>query len=222
MIADLVKILSETHPISSALASNGPFSTSYKRREFMKEHFSVVEPIQYILNEKECKTFQYLPILQSLSQVLNNKSDEEKLLDTDRNSVTAFKYQSFHDGSNFQINVFFSEEDRLSLILYIADFEVCNPLGTSRKRHKVTALYWILGNIPAQSQSALTCFNLAVLCKAADTKTFGYQKEPLLTDLRTSRLQPRDGLFVPGMGKVVKGTVMCVVQTRSSLSCGLC
>lgn len=71
-------------------------------------------------------------------------------------------------------------------------------------------MYWILGNIPAQSQSALTSINLAVLCKAVDTKTFGYQKvlEPLLTDLRTLE---RDGLFVPGLGKVVKGTVMCVV-----------
>lgn len=39
VISDLVKILSKAHPISSALASDGPFSTSYKRREFMKEHF---------------------------------------------------------------------------------------------------------------------------------------------------------------------------------------
>lgn len=70
-------------------------------------------------------------------------------------------------------------------------------------------VYWILGNIPAVSQSALTSINLAVLCKAVDTKTFGYQKvlEPLLTDLRTLE---RDGLFVPGLGKVVKRTVMCV------------
>lgn len=52
VIADLVKTLSESHPISSALASDAPFSTSYRRREFMKENFSVVEPIEYILNEK--------------------------------------------------------------------------------------------------------------------------------------------------------------------------
>lgn len=55
IIADLVKNLSDAHPISSALAKDGPFSTSYKRREFMKEHFSVVEPKEYILSEKEGK-----------------------------------------------------------------------------------------------------------------------------------------------------------------------
>lgn len=56
-MSDLVKILSEAHPISSALATDGPFSTSYKRRQFMKEHFAVVEPKEYILDEKEGKTF---------------------------------------------------------------------------------------------------------------------------------------------------------------------
>ena len=106
VISDLVKILSEAHPISSALASDGPFSTSYKRRQFIKEQFSVVEPKEYILDEKEGKTFHYVPILQSLSQVLN-KHNQEKLLDTDRNLATALQYQSFHDGSNFQKNVFF-------------------------------------------------------------------------------------------------------------------
>lgn len=187
VMSELVQVLSMEHPISSALASNGPFSNSYKRKEFMKEHFAVVEPQEHILDEKEGKTFQYVPILKALSQVLNNKQNQEKLLDAARNSATVSHYQSFHDGSNFQKNVFFSEEDRLSLILYIDDFEICNPLGTSKKKHKVTAVYWILGNSPAQSQSALTSINLAVLCKAVDTKTFGYQKvlEPLLLDLRT-------------------------------------
>lgn len=47
-----------------------------------------------------------------------------------------FKYQTFRDGSHYQNNEFFSvEENRVSLILYIDDFEVCNPLGTSRKKH---------------------------------------------------------------------------------------
>ena len=69
---------------------------------------------------------------------------------------------------------FFSvEEDRYSLILYIDDFEVCNPLGTSRKKHKVTAVYWVLGNIPAQFRSTLASIYLTILCKAEDTKQFG-------------------------------------------------
>lgn len=63
------------------MAKDGPFSTSYKRQEFMKEHFSVVEPKEYILGEKEGKTFQYAPILESLLQVLNNKNIQRKASD---------------------------------------------------------------------------------------------------------------------------------------------
>jgi len=40
---------------------------------------------------------------------------------------------------------------RISLCLYIDDFEVCNPLGTSRKKHKLCAVYWILGSSSALS-----------------------------------------------------------------------
>ncbi|XP_056443822.1 uncharacterized protein LOC130380603 [Gadus chalcogrammus] len=175
----------------------------------MKSHFSVVEPKEYILKKRENKTFQYIPILQSLSQVLKN-SPEKHLVAT-RNSDRASKYQSFQDGSHFQKKMFFSsDEDILSLILYIDDLEVCNPLGTSRKIHKVTAVYWVLGNIPAHARSALTSIYLAILCKASDTKQFGFQTvlEPLLRDLQSLE---KDGLFIPSFGKVIKGTVVSVV-----------
>lgn len=43
LLPDSVKNLCESHPISSALGKDGPFTTSYKRREFMKARFSVVD-----------------------------------------------------------------------------------------------------------------------------------------------------------------------------------
>ncbi|KAK2857880.1 hypothetical protein Q7C36_005799 [Tachysurus vachellii] len=174
----------------------------------MKANFSVVEPVEYILENKDNRTFQYVPILQSLSQVLKNI--EEKDLVTQKNTGCASRYQSFHDGSHFHANEFFADVERLSLILYIDDFEVCNPLGTSRKIHKVTAVYWVLGNFPAHARSTLASINLAILCKADDTKRFGFQKvlEPLLTDLQSLE---KDGIFIPSLGKVMKGTVVSVV-----------
>lgn len=139
----------------------------------MKKHFSVVEPEEHILDEKDGKTFQYVPILQTLKQVLSNKNIQEKVLGEKRNSEMTLQYQTFHDGSHYQKTNFFSvEEDRISLILYIDDFEGCNPLGTSRKKHKVTSVYWVLGNIPTQDRSTLASIYLSILCKAEDTKQF--------------------------------------------------
>lgn len=87
VISDLVKNLCESNPVSSALGKDGPFPTAYKRREFMKENFSVVEPEEYILENKDNRTFQYVPILQSLLQVLKNI--EEKDLVTQKNTGCA-------------------------------------------------------------------------------------------------------------------------------------
>lgn len=79
------------------------------------------------------------------------------------------------------------QEDRVSLVLYIDDFEVCNPLGTSRNKHKVTAVYWLLANIPGHLRSTLASISLAIPCKAEDTKQFGFHSilEPLLTDIQS-------------------------------------
>lgn len=87
---------------------------------------------------------------------------------------------------------------------------MCNPLGTSRKKHKLCAVYWILGNLPCGCNSALSSIYLALLCKSELIKSFGYEKvfEPLLCDL--VRLE-KQGLFVPLLGSVIKGTVQCVV-----------
>lgn len=90
------------------------------------------------------------------------------------------------------------------------DFEVCNPLGTSRKKHKITAVYWVLANVPPLLRSSLTSIYLAILCKADDTKQFGYSivLEPQLKNIGSLE---EDNLYVPSLGKRVKGTVFCVV-----------
>lgn len=90
----------------------------------------------------------------------------------------------------------------VSLILYIDDFEVCNPPGISEKKHKITAVYWVFGNIPVHLRSTLASISLEILCNAEDTKQFGFHSvlEPLLTDIQSLE---KDGLFVPEIGKAI-------------------
>jgi len=87
---------------------------------------------------------------------------------------------------------------------------VCNPLGTSRKKHKITAVYWVLANVPPQFRATLKSIYLALLCKAVDVKKYGYEAvlEPLLKDI--AKLE-EEGLFIPLYGKKIKGTVVSVV-----------
>lgn len=95
-------------------------------------------------------------------------------------------YKSFRDGKYFQENSFFSVGVfRIALGLYIDDFEMCNPLGTSKKKHKICAVYWVLANLPLLYRSSFTSINLALLCHTSDVKTYGYSAvlEPLLIDI---------------------------------------
>lgn len=59
VISELVKDLCELNPFTAALGVDGPLSTHYRRDQFIKEHLSLTEPVEYILDVGEKKTFQY-------------------------------------------------------------------------------------------------------------------------------------------------------------------
>lgn len=52
VFSNLGENLTYLNPLNAALGVDGPFKTSYKRERFLKEQFSIVEPVEYILDEK--------------------------------------------------------------------------------------------------------------------------------------------------------------------------
>jgi len=79
-----------------------------------------------------------------------------------------------------------------------------------KKKHKITAVYWVLADVPSLLRSELNSILLAILCKAEDVKKFGYSAvlEPLLKD---PVYLEEEGLYVPALGRRVNGTVFSVV-----------
>lgn len=93
----------------------------------------------------------------------------------------------FQEGTHFTNTTLLSKTSpTVSLIPYV-DFEVHNPLGTSRKKrkHKITAVYWVLANVPRMLRSSQTSIYLQVLCKVDHIKRFGHIAvlEPSFKDL---------------------------------------
>lgn len=207
IVSEMVNNICVANPVSAALCDGGPLSSAFKRRKYFNEHFSVVEPIEYILTGES--SFQYVPILKSLLQVLSRKDILDLILSEAEAQRTV--YNSFHDGTFYKTNELFSKNDlTIALNLYVDDFEICNPLGTSRKKHKITSVYWVLADVPSLLRSELNSIFLAILCKAEDVKRFGYSAvlEPLLKDLVVLE---EEGLYVPSLGRRVKGTVFSVI-----------
>lgn len=75
------------------------------------------------------------------------------------------------------------------------------PLGTSNKKHKMSAVYWVIANVASNYRSTLH--------SASDLKEYGYAKilHPLIQDLLSLE---QHGVYVEKLGACIKGTVLYV------------
>ncbi|XP_071814886.1 uncharacterized protein [Apostichopus japonicus] len=187
----------------------GVLSTHKLRRKFFQLNFPVVNAKEFILgkvNGKTC-TMVYISVPTMIQKLLQRTDVMDKVL---LNEETSQKYCSFKDGSVYKTNPFFENGDfRLAIGLYMDEFEVCNPLGTSKKKHKILAVYWVLADIPAKFRSQLHVIQLAALVKSIHVKEFGFEKSLLQLWQDLSFIE-NEGVFIESLGENLKGTVVYV------------
>nr|XP_032833101.1 uncharacterized protein LOC116955880 [Petromyzon marinus] len=208
LVKDLVTSLSTANPLLTAIKHGGPLASAFKRKEYYSENFKVVHSVEYVLEAKGNIIVQYVPILESLQNLLGQNDLLDKVVESHSSQQLrrdVHQYRSIQDGQFFKANNFFSDELRIYVCLYVDDFEICNPLGTSRKKHKICAIYWILGNVPSMFQSTLSS-------KTEDVITYGFEKilRPLLQDLQTLEQQEKfDRMGTPAKLLVILGENNC-------------
>jgi len=193
----------------------GALSSNKLRDSVAKTTLPYIAPVEYDFgysgSGKRC-TFVYVPILSSIQAQLKRPDILHKVLNPPKSLDTA--YRSFLDGSNFK-DYRSDASMHIHLTLYTDEWETVNPLGTSRKQHKVNAFYWVFTNIDSQHRSAVHILNLATLARHDDVRFFGFNKylHPLLADL--SFLES-NGIYVEALGATIKGTVSCIVSDNLS------
>lgn len=131
----LVTVLCSSHPVQKAIVKQGPLSTSWKGKQYYRREFGLVSPVEYILDKRNKKSLQYVSMLKNIAA----DSKFRFCLDKD--------CQFERETSVIRNNTLLSKDYAISLNLYIDDFEICNPIGTSQRKHKICALYWTLGNL---------------------------------------------------------------------------
>jgi len=68
------------------------------------------------------------------------------------------------DGNYLSTHPFLHDHpSALLFALYTDDFELVNPIGSHRKKHKVSVFYWTLLNIPVEYRSRLSAIQLLAL-----------------------------------------------------------
>lgn len=189
---------------------NGLLRSPYIRRKFYKNNFNYVAPVDIILGKRGSKDiiFSYIPILETVKVLLNNEH-LLKQLTLNYCSAEPRIFADISDGDCYKNSEFYrNNPTALQIILYQDSFEVCNPLGSSRKVHKVVGVYFTLGNIPPYCRSKVDQIQLVAVCSESSVKTFGFHKifEVILRDVK---LLETEGIEVRS-NEFIKGTIIAV------------
>jgi hypothetical protein len=198
----------ECDPLGHCLnTKHGTLRSPQQRQLFYKSHFNYVAPISYDIDDGRSH-FHYVPILDSLKALYN----DPKILETLHKSQSPFGVLTdYNDGTIFRDSDFFKNNPAaVQLILYQDSFELCNPLGASKKKHKLLAIYYMLGNLHSSRRSAIDPMQLVLLCKEGDFKRVGARKvlQPLLNDLHVLE---DEGIYLgESIGKQ-KGSVLFIL-----------
>ncbi len=101
-----------------------------------------------------------------------------------------------------------AESSSLSLILYQDAFEVVNPLGSGKIKHKILAVYLTLADLMPHNRSSTAHMPLALLCRVQDLMYFGQDlvMGSLVKDLKDLEL---NGVTLSD-GNVYKGALCAI------------
>lgn len=219
--AQLQKLRQDQDMLIDSLLSCSTINSQYS---FAKEHLGLVVGKKIVLGKENNKedVFYYVPILQTLESLLKH----EDVLSEVKNGHASLDKQilcDYCDGSLYSQNeLFASDPSSLQIQLYFDDFEIVNPLGSYTKRQKLSACYFLLGNIRPMFRSKLKLIQLVWLCKSENVKKYGLDQvvSPLISDL--SQLESVGlHMTISGSPEIFKGTVtMIVADNLASHSMG--
>ena len=118
--------------------------------------------------------------------------------------------EDFCDGSLFQVHPLFScDPCALQIIAYFDELEVCNPLGSHVKKHKLGLVFFSLGNIHPKLRSSLKAINLVAVASSIVIDKYGMNKvlEPFVRDLNILATQGIK-VAVNGRERVFRGALL--------------
>ena len=183
---------------------------------YLKRHNMIVEPREYTVGLQSAGTYHYVPILLVLSKLLSHTDVHQHIKEQLHASICRSTniLESFYDGQIYKSSGYFTENPAaLQVQLYIDELELCNPIGAKRGRHKVTAIYYVIGNIHPRFRTQQRFIHLALLVRHKLIKESGdnYSQflQPLIHDLKILQTEGVS-VSVCGCSVNMKGKVISI------------
>lgn len=142
------------------------------------------------------ETYQYVPLLKSLRSLLSDSTVMEEVTNFPQRVRTDATLEDFCDGQMFKDHPLFSTDPMaLQIIAFYDEVELCNPLGTHVKKHKLGIVLFTLGNIQPKCRSTLRTIQLVIAATIPVIENNGLDVilKPFLEDLETLA---SDGLVI--------------------------
>ncbi|KAJ8050604.1 hypothetical protein HOLleu_03868 [Holothuria leucospilota] len=146
-INDIITEVSGSDFFEAAHSEGGPLRSDHLRKEFFKKNLKYVSPVAVNLGVDEISGSQrigyYVPILQTIKTMVNPKILREQSPQCSQDGKT----RHFVDGVIYKQNELFKQNpSALQIVLFQDAFEVSNPLGSAKGKHKLLAVYYTLGS----------------------------------------------------------------------------
>lgn len=202
-------------------------NTHYKLKKDIKKNPFYVEPVEKAigLKWKNAKvnpktnipdhgltqsTFMYVPILRTLKSLFKDKDFEERYIRYNRHEKHKCEpgvYKDFCCGSVAKSIEIFDDPLAIQIQFGIDDFEVCCPVKTKAKIHKINATYMQIKNMPVEYRSKLDNIHLVALCGTLNfkSKDYDYNHIAELIFDEISKLET-DGLKI--QNECIKGAII--------------
>ena len=117
VVSEINETIFQTNPLIVTTQAKGALSTDYRRNLYFKEHFRVIEPIEYLYDRTYKSTFVYVSIIQVLESLLERDDFLDKVVFS-QETLTG-QYRSFQDGQYFKDNKLLGEQETdISVIHY--------------------------------------------------------------------------------------------------------
>ncbi|EEC15671.1 hypothetical protein IscW_ISCW013181 [Ixodes scapularis] len=174
---------------------SGVLRSMHSRSQFYKNNFAVIDPVE--VKCAHARSFHYVPVKETLEAFLSDISVQKLLSRT--NDLEPGFLQDITDGKLYgESNFFIAGENTIQLLLFQDAFEVANPLGSARKKHKILGMYYTIANMPPFAQTKVHAMQLVMLCYDSTLQKVGHDvvMKSLVSDLADLE---KDGVTVNGV-----------------------